>query len=114
MKGTTVQLLEKTLIGHNRLNEPIYSEKWVDVKDVLVGSPTTDDVINSLNLYGKRLEFVLGIPKGDAHNWTDTQVVIWGKVYRTFGFPTTGEEANIPLRWGQNVKVERYGEEGSI
>ena len=114
MKGTTVQLLTKTLTGYNRLHEPIYVEKWEEVSDVLIGSPSTDDVINSLNLYGKRLEYVLGIPKGDKHNWTDTEVVFWGKRFRTFGFPTTGEKANIPLRWGQNVKVESYGEEGSI
>ena len=80
-----------------------------DVSDVLVGSPTTDDITNSLNLYGKKVEYMLGIPKGDTHNWIDTDVIIWGNRYRTFGYPITGEQANIPLRWGQNVRVERYG-----
>lgn len=109
MRGTTISLLVKTKTDENAFHEPIYSEKWVDVDDVLVGSPTTDDITNALQLYGKRIEYVLGIPKGDTNNWIDTEVIIWGQHYKTFGFPTTGEAANIPLRWGKNVKVERYG-----
>ena len=109
MKGTTIQLVVKTQSGTDPFGAPIYTEELVDVPDVLVGSPTTDDITDSLNLYGKKIEYMIGIPKGDAHNWVDTEVVIWGNRYRTFGYPTTGEQANIPLRWGQNVRVERYG-----
>lgn len=109
MKGTTVQFVKTTQTGTNDFGEPIYSEELVNVPDVLVGSPTTDDVTSTLNLYGKKIEYVLGIPKGDTNDWVDAEVVIWGERYRTIGYPTTGEQANIPLRWGQNVKVERYG-----
>lgn len=109
MKGTTVQLSVKTITDYDNFGAPIYSEEFVNVADVLVGSPTSDDVINTLQLYGKKIAYVLGIPKGDAHDWTDTEVVIWGERYKTIGYPTTGEQENIPLRWGQNVKVERYG-----
>lgn len=109
MKGTTIQLVVKTQSGTDPFGTPIYTEELVDVPDVLVGSPTTDDITDSLNLYGKKIEYMLGIPKGDAHNWVDTEVIIWGNRYRTFGYPMTGEQANIPLRWGQNVRVERYG-----
>ena len=109
MKGTTVQLVVKTQSGTDAFGAPVYTEELVSVADVLVGSPTSDDVTNTLNLYGKKIEYVLGIPKGDTHNWTDAEVVIWGERFRTVGYPTTGEQENIPLRWGQNVKVERYG-----
>ena len=109
MKGTTVQLVVKTQTSTDPFGAPVCSEELIDVPDVLVGSPTTDDITNSLNLYGKKVEYMLGIPKGDTHNWTDTDVIIWGNRYRTFGYPITGEQANIPLRWGQNVRVERYG-----
>lgn len=109
MKGTTVQLVVKTQIGTDSFGAPVYSETLASVDDVLVGSPTTDDITNTLNLYGKKIEYVLGIPKGDTHNWIDAEVVIWGERFRTVGYPTTGEQENIPLRWGQNVKVERYG-----
>ena len=109
MKGTTIQLVVKTQSGTDPFGAPVYTEELVDVPDVLVGSPTTDDITDSLSLYGKKIEYMLGIPKGDTHNWVDTDVIIWGNRYRTFGYPITGEQANIPLRWGQNVRVERYG-----
>lgn len=109
MKGTTVQLVVGTVTGYDPFGNPIESEELVNVDDVLVGQPSTDDVTNSIQLYGKRIDYVLGIPKGDNHNWTDAIVYIWGEKFRTIGYPMTGEQANIPLRWGQNVKVERYG-----
>lgn len=109
MKGTTVQLLTKVQTGVDSLNEPIYKETWTDVPDVLVGTPSTDDITNTLQLEGKKLAYVLGIPKGDSNVWEDTEVKIFGERFKTIGYPMTGEQANIPLRWGKNVKVERYG-----
>lgn len=109
MKGTTIQLVVKTQTGTDAFGAPIYTEELVNVADVLVGSPTTDEITDSLNLYGKKIEYMLGIPKGDTHTWEDAEVIIWGNRFRTFGYPITGEQANIPLRWGQNVRVERYG-----
>lgn len=109
MKGTTVQLVVNTVTGTDPFGNPIESEKLVDVDDVLVGQPTTDDVANTIQLYGKKIAYVLGIPKGDTHNWTDAVVYIWGEPYKTIGFPQKGILENIPLRWGSNVKVERYG-----
>ena len=109
MKGTTVKVLQKTVTGQNEMHEDIVTEKWIDVPDVLVGQPTTDDITSTLQLYGKRIEYVLGIPKGDTNDWVDTEVEIWGEKYKTIGYPMTGESENIPLRWGKNVKVERYG-----
>lgn len=109
MKGTTVQLVVSTSSSYDPFGAPIETETTVDVADVLVGQPTADDVTSTVEMYGKKISYVLGIPKGDTHNWTDTYVYIWGDKYRTIGYPTTGERANIPLRWGKNVKVERYG-----
>lgn len=109
MKGMTVQLAVKTIIGYDQFGAPIETEELIDVEDVLVGQPSTDDVTNTIQLYGKKIEYVLGIPKGDTHNWTDAEVVIWGQRFRTIGYPQTGIQENIPLRWGQNVRVERYG-----
>lgn len=109
MKGMTVQLVVGTVTSYDPLGNPIEEEELVDVDDVLVGQPTTDDITNTIQLYGKQIHYVLGIPKGDTHNWTDAKVYIWGEPYRTIGYPQTGIQDNIPLRWGSNVKVERYG-----
>ena len=109
IKGMTVQLVEETTTGTDGFGVPIVSETLVDVEDVLVGSPTTEDMNTSISMYGKKCAFVLGIPKTDAHDWTDRVVVIFGERYRTYGYPERGIDANIPLRWNRNVKVERYG-----
>ena len=109
MRGMTVQLAVKTKTGLDEFNSPVYSETLVDVNDVLVGQPSTDDLVTTLELTGKHIAYVLGIPKGDTHEWADTDVIIWGERFRTIGFPQTGIQENIPLRWGKNVKVERYG-----
>lgn len=109
MRGMTVQLVMGTVTSYDPFGAPIEQEELVDVDDVLVGQPTTDDVTNTIQLYGKHIAYVLGIPKGDTHNWENAKVYIWGEPYRTIGFPQTGIQENIPLRWGQNVKVERYG-----
>ena len=109
MKGMTVQLVVKTEAGTDPFGAPIYTEELVDVNDVLVGQPSSEDVLSTLELTGKRIAYTLGIPKGDTHVWENTDVIIWGERFRTIGFPQTGIQENIPLRWGSNVKVERYG-----
>lgn len=109
MKGMTVQLIVKTQTDTDPFGAPIYSEEQVDINDVLVGSPSTSDYLSILELTGKRISYVLGIPKTDNHDWTDAEVIIWGERYRTVGLPQTGIQENIPLRWRANVMVERYG-----
>ena len=109
MKTETVQLVVKTQTGLDNFKHPIYSEEIIDVDGVLIGQPTTQEIIDTLELTGKRIAFTLGIPKGDDHVWVDTDVIFWGERFRTIGHPVTGIQENIPLRWGQNVMVERYG-----
>lgn len=114
IKGTTIQLVVENIVDYDPFGAPIVEETLEDVADVLVGQPTADDITSSIQMYGKRVEYVLGIPKGDTHIWTDATVIIWGQRYKTFGFPMTGIQENIPLRWGQNIKVERYVKQSEV
>lgn len=107
MKGVTVTLYEKTRTGVDALNNPTFTTAPVSVDNVLVGEPTTDDVTSSISLYGKRIVYMLGLPKGDAHDWTDTTVEIFGETFRTFGDTIQGIEANVPTPWHRKVRVER-------
>ena len=112
MTGVKVMLVEKVQTGVDALNHPIYEANYIEVDNVLVGEPTSDDITNTMALYGKKAKYVLAIPKGDANEWTDTEVILpypfEGK-YKTIGYPTAGIEANIPLKWNKKVTVERYG-----
>lgn len=109
MKGTAITLIEKTQTGTDAFGAPIYTETETVVEDCLVGKPTTDDITQAIQLYGKKIAYVIGIPKGDAHTWEDAEVIVFGERFRTVGFAETGIQENIPLRWGKNIKVERYG-----
>lgn len=109
MKTTTVTLIKKTQTGTDPFGRPICTETQVPVDGCLVGQPSADQIVQINELYGKKIAYVVGIPKGDTNNWEDAELLIFGDRYRTIGFPETGIQENIPLFWGKNVKVERYG-----
>ena len=115
MKGVTVTLYETTVTSSvDDFGVPIVTESAVTVDDVLVGEPSTDDIATSTALYQKVIRYMLGIPKGDTHDWVDKKVS-WTDAYgvthvcKTFGYPITGVEANIPGRWHMKVRCEDYG-----
>lgn len=108
IQGITVKIGVKTQDGVDAFNKPIYTYTFEDVENVLVGEPTTDDITSSTDLYGKKVAYTLGIPKGDTHNWNDTLVMFFGSTFHTFGFPVQGIDENIPLSWNKKVKVEAY------
>lgn len=114
MRGVTVTLYEQTVTGYDAFGAPIITETAKQVPDVLVGEPSTEDITTTTQLYGKTLVCMLGIPKGDSHDWQDKKVS-WTDAYgmthvlKTFGFPITGVEANIPTRWHKKVRCEKYG-----
>ena len=109
MRGITVQLYQKTKTGVDGFNRPIYSETPVSVSNVLVAPSSTDDIVDAMNLTGKKAIYTLGIPKGDTHDWEDKRVRFFGQDFHTFGFTTEGIEELIPLSWNKKVMVERYG-----
>lgn len=110
IKGITVKLYKKTLAGVDDFNAPIYEETPVEVENVLVCPTSSTDIIDQMNLYGKKAIYTLAIPKGDANNWEDVTVEFFGEKWHTFGLPVDGIEQLIPLDWNKKVMVERYGE----
>ena len=107
MTGVPVTLYKKTQTGVDAFNNPTYSVQSVTVNNVLVGQPTTDEITSSISLYGKKIEYMLGIPKGDTNDWQNATVVIFNRTFRTFGDVIEGIEANIPTPWHKKVRVER-------
>lgn len=109
IRGITVTLYERTPNGTDEFNYPIYTETPVAVENVLVSPVNTTDIVNDLQLYGKRAEYELCIPKGDAHAWENSRVEFFGKTWQTFGFAQELIENMAPLDWNRKVKVHRYG-----
>lgn len=113
IKGIPITIYTRRQTGVDGFGRPQYTEVAETVDNVLVGSPTTEDITNELNLSGKRIAYVLAIPKGDKHDWSNVTVGFFGSRYRTIGLPMMGIEEMIPLAWHKKVKVERYNAETS-
>ena len=109
INGITVRLYEPIQTGVDAFKHPVYEDVPVDVKNVLVAPAETKDIIDELQLSGKRLEYILCIPKEDTHIWEDRTVEFYGQKWRTFGFPQTWIPGMVPLDWNTKVKVERFG-----
>lgn len=108
LHGIPVSLTIKTVAGKNNYGETTYTETTEIVNNVIVGEPSTQEITDTMNLYGKMLAYTLAIPKGDTHDWTDTTVEFFGEKFKTIGAPTQGIEDMIPLSWNKKVKVVRY------
>lgn len=109
MTGITITLYKRTQISTDDFGAPVYTETEVSVDNVLVGEPSTEEIANDIQLFGKKLAYTLAIPKGDTNTWTDVEVGFFGERFRTYGEPTQGIEHLIPLSWNKKVKVARYG-----
>lgn len=107
--GRTVVLLEKQQTGVDAFNRPTYAEVPVEVENVLIAPLSDQEVLDTLNLTGRKAVYQLGIPKGDAHNWENQRVQFFGQTWQVIGIPTEGQDELIPLFWNKKVKVERYG-----
>ena len=109
LKGITVTLYVRHEIGKDGFNKPIYAYKPVPVNNVLVRPSDSQEVTDSINLYGKKAVYTLAIPKGDTNNWENQRIEFFGKQWQSFGFSTEGIEHLIPLDWNKKVMVAVYG-----
>ena len=108
IKGIDIILYEKTASELDPFGKEQYTEEPVTVSNVLVAPATSQEILDTINLYGKKAVYTMAIPKGDEHDWTDKRVTFFGKDWHTFGIPLEGIECDIPLVWNKKVTVERY------
>lgn len=108
MQGITITLYDKVQIGVDGFNKPIYEEIAVPVENVLVAPVSDTEVLDTLELTGKRAVYQLAIPKNDDHVWEGKAVAFFGEKWRVIGKPIQGIDALIPLDWNKKVKVENY------
>ena len=83
IKGITVTLYEQTQTGTDAFNDPRYTETAINVDNVLVYPSTQTEILETVNLYGRKAVYTLGIPKGDTHNWENRRIDFFGQsIYR--------------------------------
>lgn len=107
IKGIDITLYTTTPGEPDPFGAETFTETAETVHNVLIGQPSTEDIVNELQLNGRHLTYTLGIPKGDTHDWENKKVSFFGEMFMTFGSPTQGIEDLIPLEWNKKVKVER-------
>ena len=108
LKGISVTLYEKTEVGRDAFNAPIYQETATVIDNVLVEPTGQSDIIDSTKLHGKIASYRLCIPKGDTHKWLDCKVNFFGQDWHVFGLENEYIENLVPLEWNKKVLVERY------
>lgn len=108
IKGITVTLIDRVEVERDPFGHPVYEEKEIKVNNVLVIPVSTDDIVNSLELEGKKAVYILGIPKGDTNNWENREIRFFDQRFKSFGKVTQGIDHLIPLDWNKKVQVEVY------
>ena len=108
IKGIPVALINKVKTGEDDFGHPVYTEVRTTVDNVLVSPSESQDVIDQLNLTGRKAVYTLGIPKGDSNIWEDQDVEFFNERFHVFTIQTKGIESMIPLKWNSKVMVERY------
>lgn len=115
IKTITVTLYERTATGAvDDFNKETYTETAVEVPGVLCAPSSSQEILDGINLYGKKAIYTLAIPKGDTHSWEDCKVSFspsgtgGQQDWHVFGIPLEGIECDIPLAWNKKVTVERY------
>lgn len=107
LKGMTVILIDRVKTGSDGFDRAIYADTEISVDNVLIGEPSSQEMVDTLELTGKRVAYTLGIPKGDTHVWEGRKVRFFGGTYQVIGAPVTGDPDLIPLCWGSKAQVER-------
>ncbi len=110
IKGIPIILNEKVVTGVDGFNREIVEENPVTIENVVIGQPTSDDVLNEVNLSGKTISYVLAIPAGDAHDWENTTVEFYGRKWKTVGAPMQFMDGFMgkDFPWNKKVKVTTY------
>lgn len=108
LKGITVKLINVVDVDRDEFNAPIYEEVEIYVDNVLVQPATAQEIIDSQNLYGRKVVYNIAIPKGDKHEWENQYVEFFGERFHVFTLAVEGIENMIPLEWNKKYQVERY------
>lgn len=104
IKGRTVKLIQNSQIGVDEFNAPIYDETEIEIENVLIEPASNEAIVDELGISGKRVSYILHIPKGDTHVWEDTKVSFYGETWRTFGDCLIYDERLTPLDWNKKIK----------
>ncbi|MDO4800611.1 MAG: hypothetical protein Q4A15_00450 [Prevotellaceae bacterium] len=112
VKGSSVTLYEKTVIGTDEFGHDIYDEIPVNVSNVFIQPVSDDAIVNNIEVAGTHNSYVLHIPKKDTHRWEDSKVDLpspYNVTVKTYSNGLIFREDLAPLDWNKQIKAEIYG-----
>ena len=112
IQGITIILVEQVQTGVDDFNCAVYEDRPVEVDNVLVAPASSAEILDVLNLTGRKAVYTLAIQKGDAHSWEGCKVILpepFAGTYQVIQIPLAGIESMIPLAWNKKIIVEKYG-----
>lgn len=95
-------------IGVDGFNAPIYATQELQIDNVLICPVSRDDIVSTLDLYGKKAVYKICIPKGDTNIWKNQKVAFLVHKWDVFTFPLNGFDEYMLLDWNKQYFVERY------
>ncbi|MDD6908289.1 MAG: hypothetical protein PUJ15_06285, partial [Bacteroidaceae bacterium] len=112
--GIDIKVISDVPTGQkDEFGMPETYEQVLEFENVLVSPVSSEDMINELNLTGRKIVYQLALPK-EYDDYIEsgffkngTKVEVFGEKYKMVGEPTRGIESLIPLDWNAKVKVER-------
>lgn len=107
IKGIAVRLINKKKIGEDRIGSDITEDVEILVENVLIRPVSSDEMINELNLSGRKIIYELAIPKTDTNTWTNSELIFFNERFRVINAPVQGIDELIPLDWNKKVMVEK-------
>lgn len=107
IRGITVTLYARSSSSVDGFGAPVYTESQVNVENVLVAPTKEEEVTSEIQLYGRRSEYTLYLPKGDTHTWAGCKVGFFGQVFEAIGPVAEYIDGLVPGPWNKKVKVAR-------
>lgn len=107
IRGIPIILYEQVETGKDAFNRTTYEEQAVRIENVIIEPISATELVDVLNLTGRRAVYRLCLPKCDAHDWTNKVVEFYGQKWRTFGDVQEWITEMVPLSWNRKVMVER-------
>lgn len=112
IRGTTIKVLRPSMVSVDSHGNDITSDVTETVENVLVNSPSTDDVSTvTARTNDKAITLSLGIPKTYTKSLCDCRVVIPivdpSKEWTVIGDPTPIMH-NCPTKWNRKALVAFY------
>lgn len=108
LHGVPIQYVHRKKVSEDEWHQPIFGEEYETIDNVLVAPVSQMGIPEQEDLQKKKKQKMLGIPKGDNHDWKDCVVLIDGERYESVGFPEEGIEDLVPGPWHKKVKVQLY------